>query len=66
MNIHLSTAVRTSYRNRDLEVSHKDPCFVFYEEAEEIISDLAEQTPAEVGVSYRECYASNQFAFAER
>lgn len=42
------------------------PCFVVYEEAEGIIFDLAEQTTAEVGFSYREHYASNQYAFAER
>lgn len=41
-------------------------CFVVDEEAEGIISGLAEKTATEVGVSYREYHASNQYTFAKR
>lgn len=44
----------------------QSPCFVVYEEAEEIIFDLVGQTAAEAGVSYREYYGSNQHIFGER
>lgn len=59
MNIHPSITLRPRCRN-SLKFLPSS------EEIEEIIFDLAEQTTAEVEVSCREYYASNQHVFAER